>query len=836
MNNLQAAYNNFKPDALGNEDFAKFYIEANDGRGDSPFGDIKLRLLNDKKGSGQFLLSGYRGCVRKELDPIHLNYVELFTLTMEKLFETIQNEDLTNTISEELLKSVQSFTDTVNKETSTNFNLGIDGEVGKKTPELIEKLLGFFYKLRISSSASQSVKNTVNTVIEQRLSDLIKHCNDLIREIKIGSGGKGLVIFIEDLDKILLAKAEDLFYNYGNIINQLNTNVIFTFPISLKYNAKANVIVGNFDETFELPMIKIKTKAGENYDIGRNTIYNIITKRLDANSFESNDLIYKFIDKSGGCLRDVFRMVKTALDTALTHHRDTITTEDFNRGYLKLKRDYESSIAEKRNEDGSIAIALQEYIDTLKAVANSATKKEMNTEATMDLRQNLCVLSYNGEAILHQNKNEYTKAEQEYVEALDIYRKLAKTQPQVYLPGVAMTLNNLANLHKNKNEYTKAEQEYVEALDIYRKLAKTQPQVYLPDVAMTLNNLAILHKNKNEYTKAEQEYVEALNIYIKLAKTQPQVYSIRLANTLKNIAVLYKDSLLQKEKSLAYILEALQILQNWQHIPLGKEYTELCFEILKDWEINANDFMKENNISIVASTAEDDIHLYAAYLQSENAVDDEDNNRWSAEEWQDYDEIKEAYETDDADRNFPEWYEFYNSRRGTGAYMILPDIRGEKEEFYMELTRAEERSKNPQPPYIPENYLWYSDEEKREWFIKTFETKEIQEFYAAYEWSSRNAGLKEELGYYLYILYEADEPVAMDANLDWAEAVKRAAKKYRNQKIAEALPQAWEQYMINIQMNIAFNTEKRDSGIRKIYEDGILKGRKLNGEPENLDF
>jgi hypothetical protein len=85
-------------------------------------------------------------------------------------------------------------------------------------------------------------------------------------------------------------------------------------------------------------------------------------------------------------------------------------------------------------------------------------------------------------------------------------------------------------------------------------------------------------------------------------------------------------------------------------------------------------------------------------------------------------------------------------------------------------------------------------------------------------------------------LYEADEPVAMEANLDWAEAIKITAKKYRNQKIAEALPQACEEYMINIQMNIALNTEKRDSGIRKIYEDGILKGRKLNGEAEDLDF
>ena len=270
----------------------------------------------------------------------------------------------------------------------------------------------------------------------------------------------------------------------------------------------------------------------------------------------------------------------------------------------------------------------------------------------------------------------------------------------------------------------------------------------------------------------------------------------------------------------------------WRAEKINIPQVQLCYDF-KIWE---KDIL---NCPFLEPVNEDDIHLYAQYLQSDNAIDDDENGRWSIDEWQDYDEIKNAYNNEDADRNFPEWYDFYNSRRGTGVYMILPDIRGEKEEFYMELARKEERSKNPQPPYIPENYLWYTDVEKRDWFIKTFETKEIQEFYAAYEWSQRNAGLREDLEYYLYTLYEADEPVAMEANMDWAEAIKRTAIKYRNQKIAEALPQAWEQYMLNIQMGIAFENERKfttKDTIRKIYEEGIIKSRKLNGELEDLEF
>lgn len=269
----------------------------------------------------------------------------------------------------------------------------------------------------------------------------------------------------------------------------------------------------------------------------------------------------------------------------------------------------------------------------------------------------------------------------------------------------------------------------------------------------------------------------------------------------------------------------------WRAEKITIPQVQLCYDF-KLWE---KDIL---NCPFVEPVSDDDIHLYAQYLLSENAINDE-NGRWSIDEWQDYDEIKEAYNNENANRNFPEWYDFYNSRRGTSVYMILPDIRGEKEEFYMELAREENRSQNPQQPYIPENYLWYTDGDKKEWFIKTFETKEIQEYYAAYEWSQRNAGLREDLDYYLYTLYEADEPVAMEANMDWAEAIKRTAIKYRNQKIAEALPQAWEQYMLNIQMGIAFQNERKfrtKDSIRKIYEEGILIGRKLNGEPEDLNF
>jgi tetratricopeptide (TPR) repeat protein len=124
---------------------------------------------------------------------------------------------------------------------------------------------------------------------------------------------------------------------------------------------------------------------------------------------------------------------------------------------------------------------------------------------------------FNNLAILHHNISEMVIAEQEYQEALRIYRNLGN------LPNIATTLNNLAILHHHRNEIAIAEQEYQEALEIRRALAKENPRSFLLYVAKTLNNLAILHHHRNEIAIAEQEYQEALKIY----RTLEQEYSWR---------------------------------------------------------------------------------------------------------------------------------------------------------------------------------------------------------------------------------------------------------------------------------------------------------------------
>ncbi|NTV67073.1 MAG: hypothetical protein HGB06_05210 [Chlorobaculum sp.] len=419
MADLTKIYKTLSSKPLQGEELDRWYVETVAGRGNDPVKSLKRRLFAEPDGHLQILFSGYRGCGKStelnkmgrdiaeqflvlnysvyELDPVTVNYVELFILTMEKLFALSQEHHLG--ISKEFLESVNAWRQSAEIENVRELAGTAGAETGAEVEASVPFMAKFFAKLRAEARYSTISKKTIFQTLEPRLSDLINHCNDLIREVKSNlpqTGRKGLLIVIEDLDKLILERAEELFFNHSPILTTLHSNVIFTFPISLIHHTKAKIIIDNFDPVFELPMIKVHDKEGAPFE-GRETLRSMVECRIGTECFESEELLYRLIDLSGGCLRDLFRLIREAADNALNHDREMISETDCKTSFYHVRRDYENSIAEKRGAEKQIIVSVEEYYETLKSIALSETKKVDNTEAALDLRQNLCILSYNDE-------------------------------------------------------------------------------------------------------------------------------------------------------------------------------------------------------------------------------------------------------------------------------------------------------------------------------------------------------------------------------------------------------------------------------------------------------
>jgi len=186
----------------------------------------------------------------------------------------------------------------------------------------------------------------------------------MINEIKCQLteiGKKGLIIIVEDMDKVDLARGKDIFYVHSAQLTQLNCHTIFTFPIALKYNYQFTAIRSSYTNSFDLPMIRVKNQDGTEFNKGIALMRDIVRNRMDPALFETPTILDGMITYSGGCLFDLFRMIKDAADNALDDERDRITESDYKAAYRLLKADYENTISENK-EDG---ISVEDYYKAL---------------------------------------------------------------------------------------------------------------------------------------------------------------------------------------------------------------------------------------------------------------------------------------------------------------------------------------------------------------------------------------------------------------------------------------------------------------------------------------
>jgi len=271
-------------------------------------------------------------------------------------------------------------------------------------------------------------------------------------------------------------------------------------------------------------------------------------------------------------------------DEALSEYEEALTirrklAETNPNTYLPYVATTLNNLANLHSDQNRDDEALNEYEEAL-----TIRRKLAETNPNTYLPD--VAMTLNNLAILHKDQNRYDEALREYEEALAIYRKLAETNPNTFLPFVAMTLNNLANLHSAQNRDDEALHEYEEALAIRRKLAETNPHTYLSDVATTLNNLANLHQVQNRYDEALRKFEEALAIRRRLAETNPHTYLPDVAMTLINLSIYFQECVIEREKSLEFVMEAMLIvLPIVEKVPYTQKYKETAMAVLRDWDL-----------------------------------------------------------------------------------------------------------------------------------------------------------------------------------------------------------------------------------------------------------
>ncbi|KIO33026.1 hypothetical protein M407DRAFT_18177 [Tulasnella calospora MUT 4182] len=102
---------------------------------------------------------------------------------------------------------------------------------------------------------------------------------------------------------------------------------------------------------------------------------------------------------------------------------------------------------------------------------------------------------------VHRMRNEYSKAEELYIEARHSYFQIWNQL------GFAQSVMSLGDVYRMRNEYSKAEESYIEARDIYSQSGNRL------GFAQSVERLGDVCRRRDQYSQAEESYLQARGVH-----------------------------------------------------------------------------------------------------------------------------------------------------------------------------------------------------------------------------------------------------------------------------------------------------------------------------------
>ncbi|MBN1290386.1 MAG: hypothetical protein JXB48_00980 [Candidatus Latescibacteria bacterium] len=296
----------------GNKPPKKIYIAFCGHRGCGKSTELK-RLASILDREGLFLVVFLNAS--EELDTNNLEYADVFMALAKKLIEKL--EELSLSVNPIYIKKLESWfkqSIIVNakiKDYAMEIQAGVSAKSG------IPFLGNIFANITSKIKNNATYKEELREVVTNAFSLFAEGFNELITAIRdilpVQQNRQDILFIVDDLEKLPMEKAKDIFINNINQLQQINSNFIYSTPIGM---LSEGIQLQQFFQPFTLPMIKIVNKDGSNNPDGYKVLRDMIFKRADRSLFESESLVDKIIEYSGGNPRHVIHLLAYAYSHA----------------------------------------------------------------------------------------------------------------------------------------------------------------------------------------------------------------------------------------------------------------------------------------------------------------------------------------------------------------------------------------------------------------------------------------------------------------------------------------------------------------------------------------
>jgi hypothetical protein len=246
--------------------------------------------------------------VLKELDINNLTYADVLLALAKQLFETLKTQEIH--IDTVLLANVE---DWFKERIESNEKIkGIAAEIRSgaeiKTgvpflSSLFTSMTGFMHS---NSTYKQEIRNVIISTFSQ-FATAFNRCV-LAAEDAIQKAGKGrkILFVIDGTDRLRNEDGINFFVKDVHQLTQIQGYFVYCAPIHLFY--EQNQIHRSFTKTI-LPMIKLHGRDKNPIDDNQEIMRKMLFKRFPAKFFTDPTSAEKLIEYSGGCPRELFRLV-----------------------------------------------------------------------------------------------------------------------------------------------------------------------------------------------------------------------------------------------------------------------------------------------------------------------------------------------------------------------------------------------------------------------------------------------------------------------------------------------------------------------------------------------
>ena len=266
------------------------------------------------------------------------------------------------------------------------------------------KLVGLSGFLKLDVTTGARVLNKTITKENRRLGELVANCDLLVKDARIALMSKlhhDLLLVVENLDKVGLREAHDVFLANPRSLTRLSCKAIFTAPTFLLHSPNAGLLRSHF-ERVTLPMIEVTDRDDAPNPRGRDVVVQILDRRIDLERLCEPEAVDLAIAKTGGILAHLFEVLSLAALAAEEAQKrgdsgrdqPRIVTSDVRYALTRLRRELVNSLT---------LIGLPEQFDGITAPELKQRLVELRDEVISDASDRLSLYLLWAQALVGYN-------------------------------------------------------------------------------------------------------------------------------------------------------------------------------------------------------------------------------------------------------------------------------------------------------------------------------------------------------------------------------------------------------------------------------------------------